>query len=173
MTHETEVTTTIRWTPAYQDADGEWRGSDVLDSIVEAAGRQLLAEIRGDINYDRVTARNTLQRKIDEHVESVLDEALHRALQPTNDYGVPRGEPKEMTEIILDQIEQFLRRASSSNYDRDSLVGQHLKKQVEAVVKKQLNDTLNKAVAEVQAAVQAEGARMLGATLAKLAKDLP
>lgn len=174
-THEANVVATVRFTTPYQDDEGDWHGSGLLADIVNESARQLLTELRSSLSYDRDRVQRALQAKIDEHVTGLLDEALHEALQPTDHFGKPKGEPKTMEEIIVAQVDDFLRRATrSDNYDRSpALVDKHLQDAVSKVVKKELSEALNEAVANVRAAVEAEGARMLGATLFKLAKEVP
>lgn len=140
--------------------------------IARLAARQLVDSYgESERSTMRVAARAFYDERIEAALEPMIEEAVNGAIQSTNSYGEPTGEPTTLREVIVKRATDILNKQDTSYHARDTRMG--VLKIVDASVAKTMDDELKKTVAKVHAEV-AKSIREHGAgILADLAAKLP
>lgn len=134
--------------------------------------RELTTEIRSRVAQLR-------DDEIRAHVRPLIEEALTRSLQRTNSFGEPAGEETTLRDLILAEVGAEVKRLASVKTDRYAArsdartpLQEMIEKEVGAAFAKDVRAELDKAKAEILAAVRAKGAAVLAQTVQDLADKL-
>lgn len=178
-----QITATIDLIPGYSHVDDEGNGSSpvtIQDAIVYEAAR--IALKRGDWDSTDAEGRRRLRERItairDEeiraHVEPLIREAMTGAVQKTNEYGEPRGEPVSLTAVIMDEVRKALTINPSSTYRNErSALTNVMREHIDAVITRELKAEVAAAKAQVVKAIQEQGAKFLAETVASMTIKKP
>ena len=136
---------------------------EVARQVIAQVGREATDRIRADV-YD------TRGRMITEAVQPLIAEAVTKAVQATDPYGQPKGEPTTLREIIVQAATSQLTQPTSERYGspRETVVQRIIREEVEGVVKRELKQAVDAAKAEVAAAVQTQAAAVITETITRL-----
>lgn len=154
------------------DLDETLLEGDITAEVLSRAAVSLADQVSRD-------GRNVLIRRIEtiadeeirDMIKPMLEEAFGSLLQPTDHFGHPKGEPRTLAEVIVEMAQKELKRPSDRHDSRSETV---IQKIIRDEVQRQIGGELKQAVAqgreEVLAAVQAEAAKIIGETVARMAK---
>lgn len=157
------------------DAANGIRGASLQDLIVEAAAQQVLAGAREDVGGYRKGLRERIAAIQDEHIRAAvlpdIEAALTRAVQPTDHYGQPKGEPVTLHEVITEKAMSWLTTPASERYGESRMtpVERLIKEEVERAFAREVKAALDEAKQQVKDAVQQQGARVLAETITRMA----
>ncbi|QOP66840.1 hypothetical protein SEA_PUREGLOBE5_91 [Arthrobacter phage Pureglobe5] len=105
--------------PTGEDEHGPTGSSTLQDLIINAAAEKLLGgvdyQIRSDIQEKFRTEYN---RKIQERVAELVQEAFDAPIQRTTRWGETQGEATTVKEIIRETIEKFMNAKPTNNGNR-------------------------------------------------------
>lgn len=146
----------------------------VRDRIVGAAAHELLAEVSrwadcGEHATELAKAlRGDISKAIKAEVEKVIAPAVRVALesgvQPTDQYGEPRGEKTSLRSVIITEAARALHKKVEirDNYGRsESVVQQVIRDEVQKAVASDLKEVIAEERRKVQVAVRTEAASIL------------
>jgi hypothetical protein len=142
------------------------RGSTLSQMIAEQAAEQLLGEMRGHIiDQARAHAVAVLQREVTATVKSMLAESIEKAIQGTDHYGNPKGDPTTLHEVIVKRAEAALRERKDrpgSGYQRGgALIEDIISAEIEQAWRRELADVVKAAQIEVRGKVAEEAGRVM------------
>jgi hypothetical protein len=148
------------------------RGNTLSQAIVEQAAEQLLDGLRAEmITQARAHALSILNERLSSIIEAMLNEAIGQAIQGTDHYGQPKGDPTTLHEVIVKRAEQVLRTRRDpqrSGYGQDKpLIEQIIDTEIGNAFKRELADVVAQARTEVLAAVKDQAAQIITDTIAK------
>lgn len=155
------------------NAEDGTRSTSLREMVANAAVERLVTDARreawGKTIRDRVRAIR--DDEIREAVRPSIEEALTKAIQPTDVYGTPKGEPVTLREHIVQTASDWLTKKSSERYGEKAMspAERLIKEEVTRVFDREVKAALDDAKAQVMAAVQQEGARVLAETIARMA----
>jgi hypothetical protein len=140
------------------DMDWIGEGESVESRIIESIALEILKSQDSTINravHDEVD--RLIREKIDQKMEALLTERLAKGVQPTNEWGEPKGEPRPFSAVIMDRMGEYLnehvdsdgRKASSYN---EKQYPSRLEKAIAAVSK----ECVDKTVYEMQTRIKKE-----------------
>lgn len=151
--------------------DDEFNFRDVV--VAEAARRALDGETRTAVR-ERVT------RIADDEIRSVLkpmiEEALTRAIQPTNSYGELKGAETTLREVIVERTRKWMTevdpdaaRRLNSTGARPTRIEAMIEKEVAVAVRTDLKDAMEEARKQVADGVREKAAEVISETIARMA----
>lgn len=156
---------------------GDEKESSIAGFIADTAARRLLDradahEVVGEFK-DRV--RGVLDEEIREKVRPLLDDVLSRVLQPTNAYGDPTGEPRTLSQIVVDTATRELASGGTTGGSLGrgasaTILQRVIEEEVGRTLRKELQKAVLEAREKVLAAVREEGAAVLAETIARMAR---
>lgn len=155
--------------------DGEESGPvSMTDAIVSDAARQLVERLVRDTDrYGALLAQVNAARDaaIMERLLPLIDVALSRAIQPTNGYGQPVGEPTTLTDVIVQKATKALTEKRSKGYGKPetTLVDEILDESMRRTIGSELREAIQEARAQVHAAVREQGATVIAETIERMA----
>lgn len=148
------------------------RGTDLTGRIVQEAAEQLLTGMRAEVLAQaRAHVSSVLQERLNDIIEAMLAEAIEKAIQGTDSYGNPKGEPTTLHEFIVARSEKVLRTRRDPQrpgYGQDKpLIEQIIDTEIGTAFKRELADVVAQARVEVLAAVKDQAAKIITDTIAK------
>jgi hypothetical protein len=160
---------------------GELVARSVAQELIQrdSYGRRLhLDDDHCLVNEIRKAAVTVIEEELRPRVQAMLDDAINAAIQPTSDYGEPKGEARTLREIIVERAVKALREPSrtsrSSSYPSglgESLIDAVIGDQLDAAWQRELLAAVRDAKAEAVAAVQARAAGVLADTIVGMAEE--
>jgi hypothetical protein len=142
--------------PQYdEDGDVIHNGSTLQDLIIDAAADKLLGTVDREIRSDiQEKFRTEYNRRIEERVADLVQEAFDAPIQRTTRWGEAQGEVTTVKEIIRETIEKFMnaKPANSGSRYRDDPY-RNLSEAIEASVQNILSGDLKKTVEAARAAI--------------------
>ena len=152
------------------DNDGEYQGSDgvtLAHLVAERIADRLLDDARQAVQYAHVLDR--INHEIDKAIADKLADILDREIVPTDAYGNKRGEPRTLTQEIIDKAQGWLTaRSRSSGGYRDE--GTNAERLITAAVDKaftrEVGAAIDKAKAEALAKTKDAAAEIFAARFA-------
>lgn len=152
-------------------ADGD---RTLEEYIVGEAATRLLAFDGQAIGEFRRRALSIADEEIREALKPVVAQALEAAVQRTDTFGAPRGEPKSLREVIVESAIDQLRKPQGDGFSGtrrgETLVQFVIRKEVEEALGKDLRSAVQAARAQVLAAVQEKASEIITETIAKVAE---
>lgn len=155
--------------PLYED------GTSLRDLIVKRASAQLLEHVQKEGNA-WPTLRGRVEKMRDDEIRAallpVIGQAVAEAVQPTNTFGEPRGEPVTLRGLIVKEAREQLkqsgrdRRHPSSDRRGATLLEHVIAHEVEGALGKELRAELEAAKADVKVAVREKGAEVIAEAIA-------
>ncbi len=159
-----------------EDGDG---GAPItfMEGVTEEVARLVFSTIKAGAmsdTYQQLTRRAVEIRdeEIREVIRPAIVEAIDATMQPTDAYGNPKCEAQTLHEIIVEQAKKVITAKDSDSYSRTkglNIVQQFIAAEVRGALDKELKATMDQAKADVLAAVQEQGAKVLSETIAKMA----
>jgi hypothetical protein len=150
------------------------RGTSLQDMVVNAAIDKLVTKARQDEwgNSLRERVQAIRDEEIRAAVKPAIEEALLKSVQPTDTYGMPKGEPMTLHEVIVKRATDWLTTPTGDRFDRKrvSPVQKVIQEEVERAFKFDLSKAMDEAKAQVREAVKQEGAALISETIARMAK---
>lgn len=155
-------------------AFGGEEGTTLAQAIVAEAARRVLENDR----EIRQLVRDRVQRIADDEIRALfapmLASAIENAVQPTNTWGEPKGEPTTLREAIVDRMRRYLTEPDPDFRSREpggrrTRIDSFIAKEVDGAVKQELKGALDEAKAEVLAGVKEKASEVIAETLAKVA----
>jgi hypothetical protein len=171
-----ELVVGTRWTGDPDDPTEE--RLDLVGVVIEEAARQIVVQVRNQATKNGVYdgLRERVQRIRDEEIRAAITPAIHEALttalQPSDPYGQPKGEPKSLHEIVVEQAIKAIQTPVKDHYSRDSGLTPaqvFIRDEVRTAFTKELKAELDQAKADVLKAVRAEASKVMADTIARLA----
>jgi hypothetical protein len=155
---------------AYNE-DGDSHPIDIDEAIVLAAADALLGQLKRDEMYRTLQRRvhDTQDELIREAVAPLVVEAINGALQPTDSWGNPKGEPITLAEHITKIGVEYLTKETGDYSRRETVIRKFIREEIDRKVQGELKAALEQAKAEVIAAVKEQGAELMATTIAKMA----
>lgn len=149
------------------------RGTSLQDLVVEQAVQRMVTDARRDDWGTTLRERVTTIRdeEIRAAVKPDIEAALLKAVQPTDSYGMPKGEPLTLHEVIVKQATDWLTKPESQRYGEKAMspVKRLITEEVERVFRRDLQKAMDEAKAEVREAIKQEGAALISETIARMA----
>jgi hypothetical protein len=144
-------------------------GGTLSDLIVNRAVRVLLEsyEVRRAV---LARVEEVSDEVIRAAIQPIIAAAVTNAVQPTDLYGEPKGEPKTLREVIVERAQKYLTDQVGDYNRRRSRVEDFIAKEVDHAVKRELTEEMNAARSQVRAAVQEKGAEVIQETISRLAR---
>lgn len=164
-----EITITLdldKWAEGqpYQDYDGEWHSDQpgqleawVAHQVAQVIASQLKNEV-GNKVLAIVSELATAQ------AEGLVRKVLSGPIRLTDSYGMPKGEPKTLMELVSEQAGKILSqpRDDRYNYDRKvTLVQQLIRDEVDKAFAGELKPVIDAAKKQAKDAVKNRAAEML------------
>ncbi len=149
-----------------EDSDGNLHfGGSLLDEVTSRAADLMVKQA---LQKEGVGQR--LSALIDERLAVMVDDVMASPVRLTDRWGSATGEAKPMRDLLLDRVTDALTEwMSSKQHSRNTTAFQdYLRNAVAGIVTRDLAATLEKARKEVQATVNAEAARLVADTAAKI-----
>lgn len=152
------------------DLAGLWvdaEGRTFSQMVVDRASRRLLEGDGGATRSEFVRRVQAIRdEEIREALRPVMAEALEQAVQQTDSFGTPRGEPRTLRELVVEEATKMLR---EKRYERgrqkETLVEKFVRDEVERTLRAELTAAVNEAKAEVVAAVRDNAAEVIAETI--------
>ena len=139
-----------------QDEDGD------LFPTADLVGR--VAQVIADriSGYDiRSTIESEIRNVASEKARAVITEVLAGPIQRTDGYGSPRGETTTVREMVMAEVDKWMKLPKSDGYNRNDTMGDALKKIVDEILRNELKGTIaaaKKKVSEEVLRLAVEGA---------------
>lgn len=159
--------------------DPEGRPITLIEAIVRDAGNQLFKAVTHDEQYPTLRKRvlEIRDEEIRERIREQIEEAWHKTLQPTDEFGHPTGEPTTLERLIREKADKSLQvrgkdRRGSFSHER-SVMEDVLASEVERTVRKELEGELKQAKEQVMQAVRDEGADLLRKAVEQSVRRMP
>jgi len=127
-----------------QDEDGD------LFPTADLVGR--VAQVIADrvSNYDiRSTIESEIRNVASAQAEAVITEILAGPIQRTDYYGNSKGEPTSVREMVMDEVDKWMKLPTSDSYNRSQTMGDALKKIVDQILRSELKGTIDAAKKKV------------------------
>jgi hypothetical protein len=131
------------------------------------------AQIVRQLSKDDITRRIQQVRddEIREVVKPMIADTIGLEVQLTDTYGAPQGPPMPLREVIVKKAtEQFVVRKDGFSSSRKTPLEEYISSEIERVFRRELNEAMAEARAQVLAAVREEGAQLITQTIARMAK---
>lgn len=153
-----------------EDGDPIHEPTTVEDLVIERAARVIAAQAAERDARNGTTAlrvREVRDEVIREKVAPLVDAVLAKALQPTNAYGEPTGQPMTLTEHIVAEATKQLtatvqdRNRSSFGHPKTTALDEAISAEVKRVIAKELADALAEARKQVLKVVTDQGAAII------------
>lgn len=146
---------------------------DVLIGLVANKLVDRLVSQRG--NWDGAVRERVNQVRdevIVERITPLIDDALAAAVQPTNRFGEPSGEPTTLRSVIVQEATAWLTKPTGDSFTRSAKtnVAKLIADEVDRALGRELKTALDQAKADVTAAVKAKGAEVLAQTITEMAR---
>lgn len=142
--------------------------------ILNLAAAKLLASLQQDVRSDlRGRAKELADAELRVLLRDPIKQAIGQAFQPTDAFGEPKGEPKTLREVIVEEATKQLRkpdRDSYSNRRGETLVQVIVREEVQRALRAELQEAMKQARAEVMAAVREQGSEVIAETIARMAR---
>lgn len=159
------------------DPDSDGAPITLVEAVVEEVARMVLHAIKNDTQSGiyptlRERAATIRDEEIRSAIKPAIEQAVAAAMQPTDGYGNPKGEPKTTHELIVEQATKALTAKEHDHYSRNkglNIVEQFIATEVRTTLDKELRGALEQAKADVLKAVRDQGAKVLSETIAKMA----
>lgn len=144
----------------------------VSEAIIARAAAMLLEDYELKILF-RKRVENIADAEILRQIEPLVEEALEAAVQPTDGFGNPRGEPTTLHMVVVKRVTEELKTAGqrdSVSRHRENLLDQIVGREVSRVVGEDLREAMKEARRQVRDAVEKKGAEILAETIHGLAR---
>lgn len=149
-----------------EDDDREYFSAGLMAEVAERAASLVANRLTGDESfYSRMAG------VIESKLETIVDEALAEPVQETDRFGRAMGEGMPLRNLLAHKVETALQRwmsVNTANLPARTRFEDYLDKQVDRIVRQDLNKTLDAARKQVQAAVTAQAAEMVASAAAKI-----
>lgn len=146
------------------------------DVIFELAAQCVADRVQRSETRDlSTTARAILTEHLHAAMGPIVEEALTQAVQRSNTWSEPKGEPLTLREVIVREAKMYLstpqgtRSRSSFGRDGETPVQSFIREEVAKAVKADLTEAMDEARAQVREAVVGQASALLHDTLAKAA----
>lgn len=146
----------------------EW---EMAETITALAAENLLKQtgLKEDSRLLKERVASITDDEIRGRVVPLIEQSFTRALQPTDGFGHPLGEPVTLDEYITKIATDFLKAETGDYNRRETVVKKFIREEVQRQVQGALKAALTAAQAEVTAAVQQEAAAVVASTIMKMA----
>lgn len=152
-----------------------WAGEDgsVSEYIAGVAAKMLLKS-EGEVrDAFRRRVRALTDDEISRQVEPFVREALALAVQKTDTFGTPIGQPRPVHAYVVETVREELklrdgRRSGSGS--QDPVLQRIIHEEVDRTLAAELRETVKEAKGEVLEAVRTKAAEILAETIAKIAE---
>lgn len=143
----------------------------VEDIVLDLAASKVAALVASEDKRDlRRRVQAISDEVIRERVVPLIEEAVTRALQPTDVYGQPKGQPTTLAEVITAKATRQLKASNPSNRSQSpTVLDDFIARNVRSALTRELTAALTEAQAEVTTVVRQEGAAVLEAAITRLA----
>lgn len=146
----------------------------LADLIIDGAVSRLLVDFRREeaVQDLRQRIRAIRDEVLAESLRETILVAIEQALQPTDSFGSPKGEPKKLYELIRDEAIALLTKPSRDSYGspkQQTLVQELIATAVRSEVEREMKAALDAGRAEIREALKAKGAEMLEKALIEMA----
>ncbi len=118
--------------------------SDLVGRVAELLANRLV--ISGDL---RGTVESEIRNQAREGARGVITEVLAGPIQRTDGYGNHRGEPTTVREMVLAEVDRWMRLPKSDYGSRGETMGDSLQKIVDEILRKELKPTVEAAKKKV------------------------
>jgi len=112
--------------------------------------------------YDmRSMIESQVRNVASEQARAVITEVLAGPIQRTDGYGSPRGETTTVREMVMAEVDKWMKLPKSDGYNRNDTMGDALKKIVDEILRNELKGTIaaaKKKVSEEVLRLAVEGA---------------
>lgn len=118
--------------------------SDLVGRVAELLANRLV--VAGDL---RSTVESEIRNQAREGARGVITEVLAGPIQRTDGYGNHRGEPTTVREMVLAEVDRWMRLPKSEYGSRGETMGDSLQKIVDEILRKELKPTVEAAKKKV------------------------
>lgn len=147
-------------------------GMSISGAIIESAARRLLDENReiGALIRDR--AKAITDEELRALIVPMLGTALTGAVQPTNRYGEPKGEPMTLREHIVGRADAYMKEIDPDSRHRDgprkTRIEAYIDKAIAAAIQTDMKGAMDEARKEVVAKVKDSAAAVIAETVTRM-----
>lgn len=148
----------------HREHDGEGGYYEAPMTLAHAVAKQIAEDLKRDASYPslRERVRQIREDEIRAQLRPIIEAALEAPVQKTNSYGAPTGDLVSLTELVIKEVQAYLKRPTDS-YDRNrgTVVQKFIREAVDSAIKKELADAIADEKAKVVAAVRAKAAELI------------
>lgn len=167
MAADTTIEIDVRELAGLPEEEGELR-----DLILSRAASMLIDRNRAELMHFNNRLKEITDEEIRAHIRPALEDAMERALHPTDFMGVKRKdvEPITLREFIVQKATVELKQGSDNSRhlhsgSRTSVIEEIISKHVSRALMEELMEPMKVATDEVASAVRAEAATILAEAL--------
>lgn len=118
--------------------------SDLVGRVAELLANRLV--VGGDL---RSTVESEVRNQAREAARGIITEVLAGPIQRTDGYGNHRGDPTTVREMVLAEVDRWMRLPKSDYGSRGETMGDSLQKIVDEILRKELKPTIEAAKKKV------------------------
>jgi predicted RNA binding protein with dsRBD fold (UPF0201 family) len=145
-------------------------GKTFADYIAGLAATNLLREEPESKSAFRQRVSAITDEEIRDAIRPAIVEALTGAVQKTDAWGEPKGEPKTLREQIVEGATAALNVKREHAYNRrETLVEYIVREEIERAIRKELSAEMDKAKKQVTDAIKEQGAEVLAEAVKRVA----
>lgn len=142
------------------------------EHVAVLAARELLRGDRDLVGEFRRRAAKIADDEIREAFRPLIEEALTQAVQPTDGFGTPKGPAKTLREVLVEHATAELRQKRDRGgigRKQQTLVEEFVAQEVDSVLRRELQEAVKEAKAEVLVAVREQAATVISETIERVA----
>lgn len=133
----------------------------IYDAIKDAAVERLLAKNSEAMVGFSQRVQQITDEEIRKRLEPILDDAINAAIQPTNTWGEPKGEPTTMREYLAKKMELELKKRDTHHRGTNkSLLEEIIERQIREVLGGELKGIMDTAASEIVINVREQASEM-------------
>lgn len=164
---EVDLTSVIgEW--SHYDVEGDYVGTGPK-TLGDAVAAQIAADLKRDEGYPGLKSKVMEVRndEIREQIKPIVAKAIEGNIQKTNEWGQPVGQSTTLHELIVKEVNDYLKRKVSDGYrsGNQTVIEKFVQDAVDKVVKKELAEAIVDEKTKVVAAVRAKAAELVAAAV--------
>ncbi len=138
----------------------------LLNGLVKEIAANYMREVGADLRREAV---ELVRAAIKEQSSTLVEQVMGQVFQPTDYYGNPKGEPRAIRYVVVEEAVKYLTKKDSGMNGGKTVVEKFLADEVQRAFNSELKSAVSAAKQQVLDAVQAEGAKVLSQTIANMA----